>query len=168
MIVRRSGPVDGHPITRAHLHGYYNPRAHHFGPYERLAATTWTTAATTDGGDLGASHHGRRWANADHDRWGVWGFSVLEVRDGDYERLVRIRPIVADCRRFVVADAAELIADGFPLLATLDSRIGPCCSPRRILCSSRVSEPTSVARSTTLRIGRGGEKYPDEHGDDGL
>ena len=56
-----------------------------------------------------------------HDRWGVWGFSVLEVRDGDYERLARIRPIVADRRQFVVADAAELIADGFPLLATLDS-----------------------------------------------
>ena len=56
-----------------------------------------------------------------HDRWGIWGFSVLEVPNGDYERLARIRPIVADRRQFLIADAAELIEDGFPLLPTLDT-----------------------------------------------
>jgi hypothetical protein len=37
-----------------------------------------------------------------HDRWGIWGFSVLEVPGGDYERLARIRPIVADRRQFLM------------------------------------------------------------------
>lgn len=63
----------------------------------------------------------RRSVDECHDRWGVWGFSVLEVPDGDYERLAPIRPIVADRRQLLVADAAELIEDGFPLLPTLDS-----------------------------------------------
>ena len=63
----------------------------------------------------------RRSVDECHDRWGIWGFSVLEVRDGDYQRLVRIRPIVADRRQLVVADATEWIDDGFALLATLDS-----------------------------------------------
>jgi hypothetical protein len=56
-----------------------------------------------------------------HDRWGIWGFSVLEVPDGDFERLARMRPIVTDRRQFLVADGIELIDDGFPLLPTLDS-----------------------------------------------
>jgi hypothetical protein len=56
-----------------------------------------------------------------HDRWGIWGFSVLEVPDGDYERLARMRPIVADRRQFLVAEGSDLIGDGFPLLPTLDS-----------------------------------------------
>lgn len=30
-----------------------------------------------------------------HDRWGIWGFSVLEVPNGDYRLLARLRPIVA-------------------------------------------------------------------------
>ncbi len=46
---------------------------------------------------------------------------MLEVPDGDFEKLARIRPIVADRRQFLVADAGELIDDGFPLLPTLDS-----------------------------------------------
>lgn len=56
-----------------------------------------------------------------HDRWGVWGFSVLEVPNGDYGQLARLRPIVAERRQLLVADASALVADGFPLLPTLDS-----------------------------------------------
>lgn len=56
-----------------------------------------------------------------HDRWGIWGFSVFEVPDGDYEQLARLRPIVAERRQLLVADATELVDDGFPLLPTLDS-----------------------------------------------
>lgn len=26
-----------------------------------------------------------------HDRWGIWGFSVLEVPGGDYQLLARLR-----------------------------------------------------------------------------
>lgn len=56
-----------------------------------------------------------------HDRWGIWGFSVFEVPNGDYEQLARLRPIVAERRQLLVADAAGLVDDGFPLLPTLDS-----------------------------------------------
>jgi hypothetical protein len=56
-----------------------------------------------------------------HERWGIWGFSVLEVPDGDYDQLARMRPIVAERRQLLVADATALIDDGFPLLPTLDS-----------------------------------------------
>ena len=49
----------------------------------------------------------RRSVEECHDRWGIWGFSVLEVHDGDYERLARVRPIVADRRQFLVADAVN-------------------------------------------------------------
>lgn len=62
-----------------------------------------------------------RSVNECHDRWGMWGFSVLEVPGGDFEQLVRMRPIVADRRQFLVADGEALIGDGFPLLPTLDS-----------------------------------------------
>lgn len=54
----------------------------------------------------------RRSVDECHDRWGIWGFSVLEVPGGDYEQLVRMRPIAA---------GESLINDGFPLLPTLDS-----------------------------------------------
>jgi len=56
-----------------------------------------------------------------HDRWGIWGFSVFEVPNGDYDRLARLRPIVAERRQLLVADARALVEDGFPLLPTLDS-----------------------------------------------
>jgi hypothetical protein len=56
-----------------------------------------------------------------HARWGIWGFSVLEVPNGDdFERLARLRPEVRQRRQFLVADGRSLIADGFPLLPTLD------------------------------------------------
>jgi len=56
-----------------------------------------------------------------HDRWGIWGFSVFEVPDGDYEQLARMRPIVAERRQLLVAEATALVDGGFPLLPTLDA-----------------------------------------------
>ena len=56
-----------------------------------------------------------------HARWGIWGFSVLEVPGGDYDELARLRPIVTTRRRLLVAHGVELIAAGFPLLPTLDA-----------------------------------------------
>ncbi|MGH8905931.1 MAG: hypothetical protein ACRD0K_05335 [Egibacteraceae bacterium] len=53
-------------------------------------------------------------------RWGIWGFSVLEVPGGDYGQLVRLRPVVAERRLLLVANGPELISAGFPLLPTLD------------------------------------------------
>lgn len=55
-----------------------------------------------------------------HERWGMWGFSVLEVPDGDYAALARLRPIVATRRRLLVTSGPALVAAGFPLLPTLD------------------------------------------------
>lgn len=65
--------------------------------------------------------HLTRSAEECHARWGVWGFSVLEVPDGDYAELARLRPIVAERRQLLVAHGARLIEGGFPLLATLDT-----------------------------------------------
>lgn len=62
----------------------------------------------------------RRSVAESHDRWGVWGFSVLEVPGGDYELLARLRPIVTTRRRLLVADGHDLVTSGFPVLATLD------------------------------------------------
>lgn len=55
-----------------------------------------------------------------HARWGIWGFSVLEVPGGDYELLARLRPIVATRRLLLVAEGREPVEAGFPLLPTLD------------------------------------------------
>lgn len=55
-----------------------------------------------------------------HGRWGIWGFSVLEVPDGDYDQLVRLRPFVASRRLLHEANAVDLLGDGFPMLPTLD------------------------------------------------
>jgi hypothetical protein len=55
-----------------------------------------------------------------HDRWGIWGFSVLEVPGGDYQLLARLRPLVATRRLLFVANGPDLVAAGFPLLPTLD------------------------------------------------
>lgn len=56
-----------------------------------------------------------------HGRWGMWGFSVLEVPDGDYELLARLRPLVRQRRLLLVADGHQLVDAGLPLLPTLDS-----------------------------------------------
>jgi hypothetical protein len=56
-----------------------------------------------------------------HERWGVWGFSVLEVPDGDdFDRLARLRPELTQRRQLLIADGHELAAAGFPLFPTLD------------------------------------------------
>ena len=56
-----------------------------------------------------------------HERWGIWGFSVLEVPDGDdFVRLGRLRPELSERRHFLRADGLSLAKDGFPLLATMD------------------------------------------------
>ena len=65
--------------------------------------------------------HLRRSVEESHKRWGIWGFSVLEVPDGDYNQLARVRPVVADRRQILIADGLELVDSGFPLLPTLDS-----------------------------------------------
>ncbi len=54
-------------------------------------------------------------------RWGFWGFSVLEVPDGDFVELARLRPIVASRRRLHLALGADLVEAGFPLLPTLEA-----------------------------------------------
>lgn len=54
-----------------------------------------------------------------HDRWGIWGFSVLEVPDGDYEVLARLRPAVVTRRLLFESSGPDLVAAGFPLLPTL-------------------------------------------------
>jgi hypothetical protein len=46
---------------------------------------------------------------------------VLELPGGDFEQLVRMRPIVADRRHLLVAEGESLIGDGFPLFPTVDS-----------------------------------------------
>lgn len=56
-----------------------------------------------------------------HARWGIWGFSVLEVPDGDFDALARMRPIVASRRQLLVAHGSALVAAGFPLLPTLEA-----------------------------------------------
>ena len=51
-----------------------------------------------------------------HENWGFWGFSVLEVPNGDYHRLARQRPAFAARSRILTADGHDLVEDGFPLL----------------------------------------------------
>lgn len=65
--------------------------------------------------------HLRRAVADCHSRWGLWGFSVLEVPDGDFAQLARLRPIVTARRQLLVASGVELVGAGFPLLPTLDS-----------------------------------------------
>lgn len=56
-----------------------------------------------------------------HLRWGLWGFSVLEVPSGDdYDQLARLRPEVRERRQLLVARGDDLTGDGFALLATFD------------------------------------------------
>jgi hypothetical protein len=56
-----------------------------------------------------------------HARWGVWGFSVLEVPNGDFSLLARLRPIIVERKLFLVAQGHRLVEAGFPLPPTLDS-----------------------------------------------
>jgi len=52
-------------------------------------------------------------------RWSVYAFSVLEVPNGDFERLARLIPEFSQRRQFLEADGPALLAAGFPLLPTL-------------------------------------------------
>lgn len=56
-----------------------------------------------------------------HRRWGFWGFSVFEVPGGDYETLARLRPNIVGRRQLLIAEGAELVESGFPLLPTLEA-----------------------------------------------
>lgn len=51
-------------------------------------------------------------------RWGLHGFSVFELPDGDYERLGRLVPFLLERQWILDATATDLLADGFPVLAT--------------------------------------------------
>ncbi len=51
---------------------------------------------------------------------GIYGFSVLEVPEGGYEELARLRPALRLRRRFMLANGRDLIAAGFALLPTLE------------------------------------------------
>jgi hypothetical protein len=53
-------------------------------------------------------------------RWGINGFSVFEVPDGDYEALARLAPIVTVRRKLFEARGRDLLESGFPLLPTAD------------------------------------------------
>lgn len=55
-----------------------------------------------------------------HGRWGLHGFSVFEVPDGDYDLLARLVPIVTVRPKLFEASGAELVGAGFPLLPTAD------------------------------------------------
>lgn len=49
-------------------------------------------------------------------RWGLHGFSVFELPDGDYRQLARLVPILVDRQWVLETVASTLLADGFPLL----------------------------------------------------
>ena len=53
-------------------------------------------------------------------RWGLHGFSVFELPDGDYTRLARLVPLLLDRQWVLEAPGSELLGDGFPLLPTRD------------------------------------------------
>lgn len=65
--------------------------------------------------------HLQRSAAECHERWGLWGFSVLEVVDGDFYALALVRPILAERRQVSVAFGSDLMDDGFALIPTLDA-----------------------------------------------
>jgi hypothetical protein len=51
-------------------------------------------------------------------RWGLNGFSVFELPDRNYERLGRLVPLLIDRQWVLEVAGSDLLADGFPLLAT--------------------------------------------------
>ena len=94
--------------------------------------------------------HLARSCEESHGRWGVWGFSVLEVPDGDYALLARLRPIVAERRLMFEAHGGELVSAGFAVLPTLDH-------PHwTVVCS----EPTSEQFARVRRLFRGPVENP--------
>ena len=55
-----------------------------------------------------------------HARWGIWGFFILEVPDGDFAALARLCPIITTRRLLLAAHGEDLVASGFPLVPMLD------------------------------------------------
>lgn len=55
-----------------------------------------------------------------HQRWGLHGFSVFEVPDGDYGQLARFAPIVTVRPKLFEADAPDVFEAGFSLIPTQD------------------------------------------------
>ena len=80
-----------------------------------------------------------------HARWGIWGFSVLEVPNGDFSLLARLRPIIMERKLFLVAEGRHLVEAGFPLLPTLDS-------PHWTVALSS-PEPEQISRVRELFVG---------------
>lgn len=84
-------------------------------------------------------------------RWGIHGFSVLEVPGRtNWELLARLRPEVTMRRLLFVAHGRDLVANGFPLLPTLSY-------PH---WSVVVSEPSSEQFSRIRAVFRGPEENP--------
>lgn len=53
-------------------------------------------------------------------RWGLYGFSVFELPDGDYDRLARLVPLLLDRQWVLEAAASDLLGGGFSVLPTRD------------------------------------------------
>jgi hypothetical protein len=84
-------------------------------------------------------------------RWGIHGFSVLEVpARTDWELLARLRPEVTTRRLLFIADGSDLVSQGFPLLPTLSY-------PH---WSVVLSEPSSDQFTRIRALFRGPEKNP--------
>lgn len=84
-------------------------------------------------------------------RWGIHGFSVLEVPGrSNWELLARLRPEVTQRRLLFCAEGVELLARGFPLLPTLSY-------PH---WSVVLSEPSPEQFARARRVFRGPEENP--------
>ena len=53
-------------------------------------------------------------------RWGLYGFSVFELPDGDYDRLGRLVPLLLERQWVLEAAGSNVLRDGFPVLPTRD------------------------------------------------
>ncbi|MFT4010754.1 MAG: hypothetical protein QM655_12025 [Nocardioidaceae bacterium] len=51
---------------------------------------------------------------------GLHGFSVLEVPEGGYQELARLRPLLRTRRRIMIASGRDLTTAGFALVPTMD------------------------------------------------
>jgi hypothetical protein len=101
-------------VGRAYVGGVFEPLVLRDEPTPALLVIVRLGANT-----LTDTHLGRSISEC-HERWGIWGFSVLEVPDGDYAQLARLRPIITQRRQLLVAKGHDVTDAGFPLLPTLD------------------------------------------------
>lgn len=77
---------------------------------------------------------------------GHLGVSVLEVPDGDYQLLARMRPIVVTRRRLFVAKGPELSLQDFLCSPPWTARTGPWSCQPRPLSSSGVCDTSFMGR----------------------